>query len=271
MSSETLYRIVVPLVYTGRGNVIFVGLKMKNRLGIMEEITDILTEARVNILQGVHSISEDGTHAYWIFTADLSQADVDLEDLIKEIKSVRGVINIDYGIEWFNEIGVPPFRIEINFMGEKVIMWRERALSLFFKAIAEEFQDAGRAFLYHIGKNAGHSLGELWLDKIRKNDYRQLIEALLDLWRLTGWMSSYTIEELHPKPFRAVIIFHGLFTCTPFRGTKDRPYGDFIRGMLSGYVERVAKVKINSIEKKCIAKGDPYCEFILEEISGEKQ
>ena len=52
---------------------------------------------------------------------------------------------------------------------------------------------------------------------------------------------------------------HGNFECTPFIGTRDRPVSHLIRGALAGKEFRVREVK-------CIAKGDEYCEFIIEPV-----
>ena len=58
---------------------------------------------------------------------------------------------------------------------------------------------------------------------------------------------------------RFVIRLHGNFECTPFIGTRDRPVSHLIRGALAGREFRVREVK-------CIAKGDEYCEFIIEPV-----
>ena len=39
-----------------------------------------------------------------------------------------------------------------------------------------------------------------------------------------------------------------------------------IRGHISGFLTGLLKINVRAIETKCIAKGDPYCEFYIEKI-----
>ena len=44
------------------------------------------------------------------------------------------------------------------------------------------------------------------------------------------------------------------------------PLSHFVRGHLSGFLSGLLNAKVRAVERRCIAAGDPYCEFYLEEV-----
>jgi predicted hydrocarbon binding protein len=49
-----------------------------------------------------------------------------------------------------------------------------------------------------------------------------------------------------------------------FKGSSE-PQSHYIRGVLDGFFSSLFKVEMEAKETKCIAKGDPYCEFEIKE------
>lgn len=62
----------------------------------------------------------------------------------------------------------------------------------------------------------------------------------------------------------AVIVkVYGNFECELF-GNTGKPEGHLVRGMIAGFVAAIWNVEMNDVEAgetRCLAKGDPYCEF----------
>ena len=44
------------------------------------------------------------------------------------------------------------------------------------------------------------------------------------------------------------------------------PSSHMFRGMLAGVIEEIANRQVISLEEKCIAKGDPYCQFVVKPL-----
>ena len=61
-----------------------------------------------------------------------------------------------------------------------------------------------------------------------------------------------------------MIRLYGNFECTPFKGKRDRPMSHLIRGGLAGVFREAYGREFMVREVKCIAKGDEYCEFVIE-------
>ncbi|RLF10226.1 MAG: hypothetical protein DRJ98_06565 [Thermoprotei archaeon] len=63
--------------------------------------------------------------------------------------------------------------------------------------------------------------------------------------------------------------FYDLFECVPVKYQKEKPNSEFFRGILSGGLSVIFDKVLLAVETKCIAKGDPYCEFVVK--PAEKQ
>jgi len=260
---EDKYKIVVPLMYADKKKTTFIGLKLKNRPEVIGRITDVLADANVNVLNGIHSVSEDRRFSYWIFIADLSNAKLTTEEIMRRIRSMDDVISLDHGIRWFNNLGLPSFSTELTLMGEKVVIWRGLWATFFFRSILDEFKEGGEAFMYHVGRRAGHMAAKWWLTRTSICDVKRLLKLALEIWRALGWIKNYDVPELCIGPPKFLVILYGLYTCEPFRGSGDRPRGHLARGMLTGYLEEILGISLSSSERKCIARGDPFCEVFV--------
>ena len=56
---------------------------------------------------------------------------------------------------------------------------------------------------------------------------------------------------------------YNLFESITVKGKKKKPNCRFIRGYLNGIYSRYFNKEVEVIETMCIAKGDPYCRFIV--------
>ncbi len=268
---DMMYEIVLPLVcFKKRRGIVFFALKLHNHPGALERVSSILADANVNIEHGVHSISMNGKYGYWIFLADFSKARIGIEDILRRIKALDDVEEADFGIKWIENVGIPPFNVRVTFTGHKVVLWRSIWYACFFNAILERFGCGGAAFMYHVGKEAGKLVAEWWIKVASKEkDPGVLLDLALNLWKILGWISEYKIMKVDSKKFEFIVRLYDLYSCEPFRCKKEEAMGHFARGMLTGYLEGIINKPLTSIERKCIAKGDSYCEIVIEKDQEE--
>ena len=62
---------------------------------------------------------------------------------------------------------------------------------------------------------------------------------------------------------RQIIKVYDLFECLPFKGKLMVPRSHFFRGYLAGVFKNLFEANYTVKEIACIAKGDPYCRFIV--------
>jgi len=79
-----------------------------------------------------------------------------------------------------------------------------------------------------------------------------------------NWISDYEIVKFDLAKPDIMFRVWDLMDCTPFRGKEKKTTSHYFRGIVSGFISKLADKRIVFIETKCIAKGDPYCEFRTE-------
>ncbi len=83
----------------------------------------------------------------------------------------------------------------------------------------------------------------------------------LEAAKLFNWIDDYKILKLDLKKPNITFRVWNLMDCSPFKEKMRETTSHYFRGMISGFVSKIAGKDLVFVETKCIAKGDPYCEF----------
>ena len=170
-------------------------------------------------------------------------------EIIRRELDVRKAQLIKTGIEWF--IRNDFFSRTIS--DDRAIIFCRGVYEALLKGMREKFGSAGEAILYYEGFQIGYETCKNYVS------IEHLIEDIKFLHRIMGWA---TIQEMRIdlEKKRAKIRVSRNFECELYRRS-NKPYSYFYRGILAGLFSRIFKEEIRARETKCIAKGDPYCEF----------
>jgi predicted hydrocarbon binding protein len=76
-----------------------------------------------------------------------------------------------------------------------------------------------------------------------------------------GW-GILEYAEINPEAGEAKIRVYQSYECETGKGS-EKPYGHFIRGILAGFFANIFEKEAKAVETKCIATGDPYCEYVI--------
>ncbi len=82
-----------------------------------------------------------------------------------------------------------------------------------------------------------------------------LLEAIT---RGAGWTELIGYEEADDK---IIIRLERLWECEIQKSIVDKPASNFVRGLLAGFFKKLLGKEVVVKETKCIALGDPYCQF----------
>jgi len=75
--------------------------------------------------------------------------------------------------------------------------------------------------------------------------------------RILESLNARVEVDLQEKGYTARV-----YNCPECRGLRaDRPICYFMVGFTTGIIQRLFKIKVDVVERRCIAKGDEYCEF----------
>ena len=255
-------RIIPCAIYAPGKRITQLLIESKNVPGVLAEIASKTARHRINILSGM-IIAEPGEEtAVLTLFLDLTDSRLRAGEFVEELKALDVVLDARIIVKKFGDIAVNGAAYTTLFLGRRIVMLDVDNVGAMFNWLDKTFGSGGHAILFDMGKAAGREYAK----KLRESyglKGRDLIEAFLTLHIATGWF-GYEIVECDEENLKFMIRLYGNFECTPFIGKRDRPMSHLVRGGLAGVFKEAYGRDFRVREVKCIAKGDEYCEFIIE-------
>jgi predicted hydrocarbon binding protein len=144
-------------------------------------------------------------------------------------------------------------------MDERVLIFRKEIYDGIFRGVRSQFGTAGEAFLYYIGFEIGKRAYLSYSKLSGTEDFETLIATAKAVNLTLGW-SVLKEAKINEKTKTATITILENFECDLARGY-GKVYSQFYRGAIAGIFTQYFKEEMKAEETKCIAKGDPYCQF----------
>jgi predicted hydrocarbon binding protein len=145
--------------------------------------------------------------------------------------------------------------------GRRAVIFRGRVYDSLFKGIREKFGTAGEAMLYYQGFAIGQRTCQAHKEDIGSEDPKELVGLAKAYFRTVGW-GMMDVVKMSLEAGEAQIRIYQSFECETGKGS-ETPYGHFIRGILAGFFTEIFQREAKAVETKCIATGDPYCEYTV--------
>lgn len=229
--------------------------------GILKEIAELALRHHVLIPMLHYSSTEDGVVGLGF--VDLTGSDASPEKLAERLRCIKGVRNVQIIHPTVEGFAVHHLSARLMASGERAVIMRKPGYMGLIAGVREQFGEAGEAFLYQVGFEAGLRYGRAHRELAAKLSITDPIEVLC---KITGplcpsfGLGLFEVVEANLNPPEAIIRIHDSFECELIAGAK-RPYSQLLRGMIAGIHTELFGRVMEAKEQKCIAKGDPYCEF----------
>lgn len=200
-----------------------------------------------------------------IFTLfyDLTSCSITLDKLaeeVKALKSIKKVLVVEQQAEGFIADTVIS---QLTMGGVRGFFMRSHLWVVLVNKIREKFGSAGESFLYYIGLEMGikGAMEHLKMAKTLKlEDPEQIIKTLgASIFSSVG-LGRMQIDMFTLDPPYALISVYDNFECE-VAPASSKPYSQFIRGIISGYLTKVLNTEVTVEEIECFAKGDSCCRF----------
>jgi predicted hydrocarbon binding protein len=149
-------------------------------------------------------------------------------------------------------------------MGERAIIFRETTYKGLILGLRKQLGAAGEALLYHIGVNNGKGTWDAL-----KNLIGGKVELLPQYLKYWMWLVGASVVKevvINMEKKRAVVRVENNYECVLGRGA-GKPFSNLHRGFFAGIFSELLGSE-RSVETKCIAAGDPYCEFVIGNFEG---
>ena len=231
--------------------------------GVLALISSMLAERNLDIIYCTAIAAEDKRGGI-IFLVDFTDSDAMPQSVAEELKSLEFIEDVT-----IIEPIVDGFLIDDATF--PIMLGRRRALILddgmlrgIFISFRERLGSGGEAMLYHLGLEAGRSRGRHAATLAQRVGIKSLDKGLETVAKALKALGYGIIEfiELQENPPRARVRIYNSIECELGRGA-GHPFSQYIRGLITGIASEFFKREMTAREVKCIAMGDPYCEFEL--------
>ncbi|RLE76924.1 MAG: hypothetical protein DRJ56_03425 [Thermoprotei archaeon] len=234
-----------------------------NRPGQLRKALDVFARHGINILSvSAYALPEWERGVVFVF-ADFTGLGVNAEDVRRELEAVTGsdVHVKEPPVRGFmmDEFAFPLYA----FPGARSLIMLEKDFQEMVRGFYEKIEEAAAVLLYHLAYSGGRFLAEYLSEKLGLRG-RELLVEVLKVYQATGW-GRVELVEYDPHAAKIVLRLYDSIECKALEGL-GRPASQFIRGHLSGLLSGLLKTDVRAVETKCVAKGDPYCEFYVEEV-----
>ena len=199
-----------------------------------------------------------------ILFLDLDDTNYNPEEIINSIKEVPYVKNAELIKPLMKGLIMDSYSFPQTFITERATIFRKTTYASWLKTIRERYGEGIKATQYHLGFYTGYDAYES-LKKKYNTDIMTLIKIAIEIARALGYG---IFEILEFSEYRVKVRVYDNFECELFNNS-NKPESFFVRGVLAGWFAGIWGLKMNEIkaeETKCIAKGDPYCEYIIKRI-----
>ncbi len=260
----TVFERYIPwMVYARDRDILEFYFTVPNRPGQLKRALEVIAKYNINILNiSAHSLPEWERTPVFLF-ADLTGLDVDIGRVRRELEAVTGsrVYAKKPPVKGFmlDEFAFPIYVLP----GVRSVMVLEPDFQEMIRGIYEKLGGVAAVFLYHLAYSGGKFLAKYLSERLGLKGKELLIE-ILKVYQASGWgrveLVTYDLRSMN-----IVMRLYDSIECKVFRGS-GRPASQFIRGHLSGLISELLGTDLRVMERKCIAKGDPYCEFHSEKV-----
>ncbi len=170
---------------------------------------------------------------------------------MKSIKFVDEVKLIEPIARGFTIDNTPRY---LTLLDERVVMLGRPCYEALIKGLREKFGSGHKAYLYYVGLEMGRYIYNKLKSMAKEQD--DIIPIYQAMFRHLGFGTL----EIDLRTRKAIV--KDSFECELFKGSNECE-GHLVRGMLSGFLSSMLKKEVTTTEIKCIARGDPHCEYVF--------
>ncbi|MEM4873573.1 MAG: hypothetical protein QW518_07915 [Thermofilaceae archaeon] len=230
-------------------------------VGVLDKLVDVLAGMGVPILLLKVSAARAGEALTAILIADLKGKERMAEDIAQKMKRVPYVSDVLYAPPIVDGVAIDPFSFPLLLQGDRAIIFSRPIYEGLVKEGWQRFGTPYAILLYTVGYGAGFRGYEKHSKIVDRRHAWKLFESYL----LAVGFGRFEIVRLDDERREAVVRVYDSFECELFQGAGEIR-GNFIRGLiagwLAGYWGVTGEFEVVAREMRCIAKGDPYCEYV---------
>ena len=200
----------------------------------------------------------------FFIVVDFTDEDIDPETLLAEFRKDKDyIISADIS-PYLNDIIFPSKFCAKDMGGRRGILLGQGNMKGIILGTKKKLGEESDAFLYYLGYGIGEETYRMYAEPRDIGDSTEGILLWEALVRGARWGDIIGYEVMDDK---IIIRLERLWECEIQKGLVDKPASHLFRGILAGFFEKLLGKKVAVKETKCIALGDPYCQFEINIIT----
>lgn len=227
-------------------------------IGVFESITHNFARRGIPIIHFAVSFTLKGP-SYGVVFVDLSESeDVNVDEMHLELRRYPYILDVKLLKPLFEGFVFDSHFFPLKVGDERGVIFLKRGYRGLIKKAREQLGPTYELTLYLEGYNLSIEAFKEYV-KMTGEDHERIIKLGEALFQHLGY-GRITLENLSMEEGEATIKIQDCFECELFKGSK-KPESHLIRGMLAGWLTQLFNRGVKVTETKCIAKGDPHCQF----------
>ena len=231
--------------YFPQRRIVFTSIELEGGINNIIEVLKALSERNIDILSCILQAHPDRALVQTTLFLDLTEVKREFREIESMIRSIPYIKRMEL-------LDLPLTHGEARL----VVFTLEDIHHLF--EMLRELGDGGLAIMYHMGYRAGKALAKR-ISPYFKDNKRSLMYTLL--YNESLGHGRFKLEEYIERAYCRVVA-RELSECLEVKS--DKPNSQLFRGILAGCISELWGEEVEVRETKCIAMGDPYCEFEVE-------
>lgn len=147
----------------------------------------------------------------------------------------------------------------IKYLGVDWVLFRVESLQGMIDEVNKVLGTSGSLVWYTAGKGAGRSMAKVFQRYLKESESLEVVfNKISNHYARLGWGR---IEKVFLREKTGELIVRIYDNAFAREQHSQVPSCFFVKGYLEGLTEKLAGKHVTSEEIKCMAKGDPYCEF----------
>ncbi len=241
-------------------------ITLNNVPGALNRCTGLIAAEGVNVLSGFHVAPTARQYGYWSFFADLTNAKSTLGQLASKLKSLEAVTNVTSS-ESKDGLLIDTSHFPVTYSTFTVFLLRVDVFSQMLQRIYSMIGAPAGVVFYQMGFIGGSTTFNGLKRTIGRDMVRRNATYLLSMFSALGW-GIFELVDLSFERRRATVRSRSNIECKQSAGKATEPQSNFVRGHLSGVFSEIFEERMDSVEVRCEALGDEFCEFNIFPAAG---
>jgi predicted hydrocarbon binding protein len=254
---------IVTMLYKPDHKLFQIAFKAEMASAPLATVCEALADLGIKILNANVS-SPDGRIGSWDVFVDCANFSLTAEAIWPRLKAQSNLKDIRMSAGEELVVEELFFPLTLSGLGSRVMLITQDSFQRMLAAMSQMLGTGESVIAYE----EGEALGSIYAGGLRsliKGDIRRFLGQLAKLYGATG-VGRCEFVEMNFDLMHFVVQITDSIECQGRRTSK--PNSQWIRGHLNGGATVTLDTQMSCKETRCVAMGDPYCEFRLNKSEG---